>query len=89
MGFWYYRACKKFTKVGKKKHWFYCIVEYFPKVPLSRIGKKDRSAWSYHPEWPSGDSKKELIQCLEMMLTDLKYHRTLVEKRPYDERKNK
>lgn len=85
MGIWYYRACKKYDIYGGKKIPFYCVVEYCPKVLLSRTGKKRKNLWSTEPEAPMGANKQELIECLEAMLRDIKYHRTLVEKKPYKE----
>lgn len=91
---WYYRACRKFTKdKAGKKYPFYCVVEYLPKIPNYGYNKKTKeltkrkghkNLWSIQPEWPSGNSKKELIECLEMMIVDVKRYRPLTEKRPWN-----
>lgn len=83
---WYYRVCKKFNLVRGKKFPFYCIVEYFPRIPKHSFYKRVKGTvpmWSDQPEWANGYSRKELIECLELMLKDAKHYKTLVEKKPY------
>jgi hypothetical protein len=83
---WYYRVCKKYRLVKGKKFPFYCIVEYFPRVPKYRGFHKIKGTvalWSDDPQWPFGSSRKDVILCLEMMLKDAKRYKTLVEKKPY------
>ena len=62
---WYYRTRRR--KLNGK--WFYDVVEYF----------KPKS-WTKDSIAPCGDTKKELIKCLEMMLDDVKKIRTLTDK---------
>lgn len=65
---WYYRVCRKYTKIGVP---YWCIVEFYPRVP--EYGK----LWSEEPEAPIGENKKDVIECLEMMLQDAKKHPVL------------
>lgn len=67
---WHYRIQKKWTVYKKKKYPFYCIVEYYrPKK------KGQKGGWTRDPIDPMGDSPKELIKVLEMMLHDAKKYR--------------
>lgn len=65
---WWYRPCKKFTSKGTP---YFCVVEYYK-------SRKER-LWSKEPITPMAESKKELIEILEMMLKDIKNSRTLID----------
>jgi len=75
---WYYRICKRHRMVLGTKQFYYCIVEYYPKV--ERKDGRMASLWSDEPEWPVGDTKEELIECLKMMLKDAQRYPVLVQK---------
>jgi len=77
---WHYSICKKYTIVAGEKSVFYCIVEYYPNVP----GAFGETLWSKTPEWPCGESRKEVITCLENMLEDAKRYKTVIDREPYE-----
>jgi len=68
---WHYRAFKVMSK-DKKKMPYYCVKEYF------NTGRN--TFWIEEAITPIGDTKKELIEILEMMLKDIKHYKTKVEK---------
>jgi hypothetical protein len=82
---WYWRVCKKYTIYKGKKYPFWCLIEYFPRIPKYRKAKLigHQAVWSDQPEAPTGCSRKDLINGLEMMLKDARHYRTLVEKKPH------
>jgi len=70
---WHYRSCKRKDSTGKI---YYCVVEFYKNVPTGK-GNKRKSLWSQEPETPIGETKKELIECLKMMIKDCEYYPTL------------
>ena len=64
---WYYRPCKRKYKDGTA---YYVVVEFFPNV-------QGKPAWTKDAMSPYGESRKELIRDLEMMLEDCKRRRAL------------
>jgi len=77
---WHYRIFKVINKKTKKH--FYCIKEFFPKVPVGKyIGKKEKliSLWTKNPIEPFAETKKGLIQCLKCMLKDALHYKTKIE----------
>lgn len=78
---WCYRPCRKTNKLGKRKVTYYCVVEFYPRVPIyNRRNKvlRYKDLWSYDPEAPIGSSVDELIKTIEMMLVDVKRYRKRV-----------
>lgn len=63
---WHYRIRKR---TDKGQDW-YDIVEYYSRP----------AEWTKDGVSPGGETRKEVIRCLEMMLADAKRYKTLVEK---------
>lgn len=87
---WYYKACKKFTedKDGNKTY-FWCIVEYFPDCPVIKRDNgldvdydKKEPVWS-GPQEPFGETKEDLIECLNMMIKDAEHYEPFDDPYPY------
>ncbi len=68
---WHYKPFKVITKHCT----YYCVKEYY--IGCGDDGKE--KLWTQDPIAPMGDTKKELIECLELMLKDIKHYRTKVE----------
>lgn len=64
---WHYRPCKKIDKFGRP---YYVVVEVYKNICGKRL-------WTEGACSPFGNSRKELIRDLEMMLEDCKRRRTM------------
>lgn len=64
-------TCYKATG-RKKRHYFYAIVEFYPNV-----AKRGKHGWTLDNIAPMGDTKKDLIGTLTMMLKDAKRYKVL------------
>ena len=85
-GCWVYRIVKRYTLYEGKKHYFYCMVEYFPSSLFSKNVSKRGAFWSSCQEAPYGETKEELIRNLEMMLKDAITYPVLMDtNKPYQE----
>lgn len=71
---WCYRPVKVITK--HETYW--CIKEFYYDIEFKK-GKKEE-CWAKNPIIPMGETKRELIKTLEMMLNDVKRCKTKVEK---------
>jgi len=72
---WHYRICKRKDKQGNI---YFNVVEFYKNVPTGK-GNKKTNLWSQEPEAPFGETKKELIECLKMMLKDCEHYSVLDE----------
>ena len=71
---WCYKPCKNITSKGD----IYWTVREYYYAPLK--------CWTDEDIAPSGDTRKELIQCLENMLKDCKKCKPMVIKHPAPEK---
>lgn len=65
---WHYRPCRRKDLDGS---YYYVVVEYY------KVGRGTKPMWTELGCSPMGNSRKELIRDLEMMLADCKKRRTL------------
>lgn len=72
---WHYRIFKCIPKKIKgakvQPEPYYCIKEYY-RTPFG-------TGWSKNPDYPQGETKKDLLEDLAMMLVDAKKYRVKVE----------
>lgn len=72
--FWNYRLRKrKLTYKNHSTDWF-DVVEYFPTDINDKMGE---GSWTIDGMKPEGESKQEVIECLENMLKDIKQYDVL------------
>ena len=74
-GIWHYRI----FKVIDDKETYFCIKEFYPECG-ARIKGRSGDGWTLNPCSPFGETKKMLIQDLEMMLQDARKYPVKVEK---------